>query len=347
MVIIFHWIPNAHHFILPFGSWGVELFFVLSGFLITKVLLESREAAESKKESKGSVIRKFLLRRSLRIFPIYYLSLVVILLFDRTNVSGVRDNLFYFFGYASNFLYFKTQQFNFPVAHFWSLAVEEQFYLVWPWFVLFLPWRYVKPFLWCSIVFGIVSRIYLITAFPSSTVTADVLTPTCFDGFSIGGLFAFYTVKHKSNIEETIRRINIAGLATFLLMLVFLITDFNKLSVLHRTLDSIFFLALIANAYKGYTGIAGKVANNRTLIFLGQISYGLYIYHLLTPWLTGIVLNVVSRIKTSLVITIVSGYRNATLFPRFTYDFLILLIVSTASWYLVEKPINKFKYYFR
>ena len=181
MVIVFHWVPNSHSFILPLGSWGVEMFFVLSGFLITKILLESRRDAEINFVSKGVVIRNFILRRSLRIFPIYYLSLFAILFFDRANVSGLKDNLLYFFGYASNFLYFNTQNFNYPMAHFWSLAVEEQFYLIWPWFILFLPWRFVKLYLFISILFGIATRVVLSKLFFTNEVTVEVLTPTCFD----------------------------------------------------------------------------------------------------------------------------------------------------------------------
>ena len=223
MVIVFHWSPNSHHFLLPLGSWGVELFFVLSGFLITKILLDDRISAELNGQKKVGVIKNFLLRRCLRIFPIYYLSLIVILIFDRTNVSGLRDHWLYFVGYASNVFYFKTQHFNYTMAHFWSLAVEEQFYLIWPWFVLFLPWKNVKTFFWVFILVGIGSRIILAQLFSTADVTVDVLTPTCFDGFSIGGLFSWYVVKQRQDLEGIIRKINIAGLAAFIIMMVFLI----------------------------------------------------------------------------------------------------------------------------
>ena len=347
MVIIFHWSPNSHHFLLPLGSWGVELFFVLSGFLITKILLDDRISAGVNSQNKIAVIKNFLLRRCLRIFPIYYLSLIVILLFDRTNISGLRDHWLYFAGYASNIFYFKTQHFNYPMAHFWSLAVEEQFYLIWPWFILFLPWKYIKAFFLISIVVGIGSRIILAQIFTTTDVSVDVLTPTCFDGFSIGGLFSWYVVKQRQDLESIIRKINIAGSVAFIIMMAFLIVNFNQLSVFHRTLSSLFFLALIANAYKGFKGVAGKVADNKVLLYLGKISYGLYIYHLITPWLTIVFLNVISKSKNAIGTFFANGYYNMNFISKFTIDLAILLLVSTLSWYLVEKPVNKYKQWFR
>ncbi len=346
MVIIFHWVPDSHSFLLPLGSWGVELFFVLSGFLITKILLDSRNSAEAKKTGKGVIIKNFLLRRSLRIFPIYYLSLFFILFFDRANVSGLKDNFLYFFGYASNILYFKNQYFNYPIAHFWSLAVEEQFYLIWPWFILFLPAKYIKPYLWVSIFFGIISRIILEKLFITHEVTVEVLTPTCFDSFSMGGLFAYYVINENWKVERIIKRLNIVGLISFLVMMLFLITKYNQFSVLHRTIDAVFFLAIIANAYKGYKGIVGNVANNKVLIYLGQISYGLYIYHLLTPWITKVILVLISKLKNSFLNQAIYSYENAGTLPKFTFDLTILLLISTLSWFYVEKPINRYKHLF-
>lgn len=347
MVILFHWLPNSHHFLLPLGSWGVELFFVLSGFLITKILLESRHAAETHQQTKAKAIKNFLLRRCLRIFPIYYLSLIVILLFDRTNASGVKDSLLYFFGYATNILYFHTQQFNYPVAHFWSLAVEEQFYLVWPWFILFLPSRFLKPFLIISIAVGILSRIVFAHAYSYTEVTPDVLTPCCFDGFSIGGLFAYFAFSRRDNLQSVIKAINYAGVGAFVVMMILLTTHFNKFAVLHRTISSVFFAALIANAFRGMKGVVGMVADNKVLLYLGQISYGLYIYHLLTPWLTKVMLNYMSTFKNNVIAAVTTAYNSAALMWKFSIDLIILLLVSSLSWYMVEKPINRYKFLFK
>lgn len=345
MVIIFHWSPAGHHFLFPIGSWGVELFFVLSGFLITKILLENRLKAEAVGESKLHVLKNFIARRSLRIFPLYYLALAVILIFDRTNISGLKDDLIYFVGYASNFFFFKEQNFNYPMAHFWSLAVEEQFYLVWPWFILFLPKRFLLTFLIVSVFIGIASRMLLSNILTYSQVGVDVLTPTCIDCFAVGGLFSYFvTVKH--NLSTVYLFINKIGIASFVLVSVLLITKNNHFSAFMRTFDSLFCLALIVNAYKGITGFAGSVASSKVLIYLGKISYGLYIYHLLTPWLTVIFLNIISRFKSAVIQNITHGYYHSGFFIKFTLDLLILITVASCSWFFIEKPINRYKYLF-
>lgn len=346
MVIVFHWIPQAHHFVLPLGSWGVELFFVLSGFLITKILLEDRLIADKSKTSKLTVIKNFVIRRSLRIFPIYYITLFVVLFFDRADITGLGKNWEYFFGYATNLLYFKTQQFNYPMAHLWSLAVEEQFYLIWPWFILFLPFRFILKFLWIAVIFGIGARIVLSFIFLNSTqVTVDVLTPCCFDSFSIGGLFAYYVVHQKNSTDKIISFLNKAGLVSFVIMIFLLITRNNTFSFLHRTLDSIFFLAVIANAFKGLKGFAGIILNNNIMLYIGKISYGVYIYHLITPWLTKVIFTALLKYET---LNIGSHfYFSLEDSGKLFIDLCILILTAVASWSLIEKPINKYKYIFK
>lgn len=346
MVIIFHWGAISQKYILPLGSWGVELFFVLSGFLITKILLESRLSAQVRSENKLHVLKNFVVRRSLRIFPIYYLALLIILIFDRTNISGLRNNLSWFAGYASNFFFFKTQQWSYPMAHFWTLAVEEQFYLFWPWFILFLPWKYLKSFFIISIVVAILSRL-IFSGYSSGNVTVEVLTPACIDCFSIGALFSIYMVDKKYNINQVIAVINKLGISCFLIVIILLITRVNTFSFLHRTFDSVFFLCLIANAVKGFKGLAGLIASNSIIIYIGKISYGLYIYHLLTPWLTMIFFNILNRFKIKSITVVADSYYHAGLLIKFTIDLIILIIVASASWYLIEKPFNRLKRLFK
>ena len=102
------------------GWAGVDLFFVLSGFLITRLLVESRGA--------DNYFRVFYARRLLRIFPLYYVSLLVLVLLFR--VPG-GESLWYWL-YASNVKATLSGWPSAPLSHFWSLAVEEQYYLVWP-----------------------------------------------------------------------------------------------------------------------------------------------------------------------------------------------------------------------
>jgi len=123
-----------HQEICPFGWVGVQIFFVLSGFLITRILVQAREAPF------GVYLRNFYGRRSLRIFPLYFsvVGLLAIGVAAGVSMNGVREGLIYAATYTYN-LFHATNQFKHSkiIAHFWSLCVEEQFYLVWPFLLYF------------------------------------------------------------------------------------------------------------------------------------------------------------------------------------------------------------------
>ena len=117
------------------GYYGVDLFFVLSGFLITNILLKKNDNTNFKNWVN------FIGRRALRIFPIYYLTILLLLILD---YQPLKKELLYVATYTYNYAweYFELPLSN--ISHFWSLAVEEQFYLVWPIIVLsFLKFKRV------------------------------------------------------------------------------------------------------------------------------------------------------------------------------------------------------------
>ena len=130
LVIIHHWLPQDSVLnIVPNGPLGVNIFFVLSGFLITGILLREKDKAEVLKQKKKTIFRNFYIRRSLRIFPIYYLFLFVLWVIHDPSVQSDGT---YFYTYTSNYLFYSQEFFPARTAHLWSLGVEEQFYLLWP-----------------------------------------------------------------------------------------------------------------------------------------------------------------------------------------------------------------------
>src|SRR5262249_38047027 len=135
LVIIHHWLPEDSWInYTPNGRLGVNTFFVLSGFLITGILLRARDRLESKPgSSPAHMFRSFYVRRTLRIFPIYYLLLTVLWLLGDPEL---HHRPIPYISYTSNFLFFFGEYFPARLAHLWSLAVEEQFYLIWPWLML-------------------------------------------------------------------------------------------------------------------------------------------------------------------------------------------------------------------
>lgn len=136
-VLYYHFYSNA----LPFGIMGVRLFFVLSGFLITGILLQCRRLAETGGQSSLFTLRRFYIRRFLRIFPLFYLVLLVSAVI---NLQGFRDGLWWHAAYLSN-VYFAAGGNAGATIHFWSLSVEEQFYLIWPWLILYVPRAWLPP----------------------------------------------------------------------------------------------------------------------------------------------------------------------------------------------------------
>src|SRR4051794_36933571 len=128
---------------LPWGHLGVSLFFVLSGFLITGILLRERERIGTGELSRKKAIGQFYWRRTVRIFPLYFA--VVLVFAVLLDVGGGRGLWKWLFSYTMNYRIW-LQHYEDPVwSGFWSLAVEEHFYLIWPAIILLAPKRIRIP----------------------------------------------------------------------------------------------------------------------------------------------------------------------------------------------------------
>jgi peptidoglycan/LPS O-acetylase OafA/YrhL len=134
-VLAWHWIPWYLAY-CPLGVISVRVFFTLSGFLITGILLRARRDNEREQGPWWAPVRHFYIRRVMRIFPLYYAVLAIILI---GGVPAAREHFAWHMLYLSNVLQAKMNDIGGSTGHFWSLSVEEQFYLVWPWLVLFMP----------------------------------------------------------------------------------------------------------------------------------------------------------------------------------------------------------------
>ncbi|MFM7726564.1 MAG: acyltransferase family protein, partial [Flavobacteriales bacterium] len=135
-IVIYHFLPEYNLGKLPFGHIGVDVFFVISGYLITAILLEQKSAIGNKLQ----IIRNFIIKRALRLFPAYYLfvSFFAILMLALGLYVWDAGNGIYYFTYTQNILFFNEGMKGVQANHLWTLAIEEQFYLVWPWLVIYL-----------------------------------------------------------------------------------------------------------------------------------------------------------------------------------------------------------------
>jgi len=317
------------------GSCGVTLFFVLSGYLITQILLKGKQAygLGIGKNSQGvfSVLKVFYIRRLLRIFPIYYLTLIVLVLL---NFETAREYIGYHIFYLSNFLYSFKIGFD-HLSHFWSLAVEEQFYLVWPFIILLLPPKFMNVLFFAFLIAGSVFfKFIMAIKYSFNSYAIDLLMPSCIESFAAGAL----TVLLKGKIKNHKLLIFLLG-SSFLL---FFLNQYLVLSsqsfifapvckILSRTIFSLFSgLLLICVTDRVFSGIVLKGLNNKYLVFLGKMSYGVYIYHMFVP---AILIYLQSTFRFSLAGTgfyLLSG-------------FILSFLIAYVSYKIIELPINNLK----
>jgi peptidoglycan/LPS O-acetylase OafA/YrhL len=332
-VMCAHW-WNPYPLGFPAGS-GVLLFFVISGFLITGILLDCWAPADGP-QARWHGIRNFYARRFLRIFPLYYATLAGAALL---NVEPVRQTILWHVSYLTNFYLFDCNQWAGRISHFWSLAVEEQFYLLWPTLVLFLSRRVLSRTILALVLLAPVFRVAVTLACPERTLV-PVLTPSCFDALGIGALLA-YTIREPDGLA---RGLKVAGWLLLAGVPGFLITWIcHRRGIYAAVMGAIFptFLAmifgwLVLNAAKGFRGV-GRILAWKPVAYLGQISYGLYVFHYFAPWF---VYWLLAHLRFS-----EAQIERVTNQPVWNVIAMTILTVGGAalSWHLYEKPINNLK----
>lgn len=320
-VLVFHLGPLWSGF-EPLGIAGVRLFFVLSGYLITSILLVGRRP----EVERGRFISRFYQRRFLRIFPVYYAVLALAFV---AGIPEVRENLVWFGTYATNFL-FVFEGWQGPASHLWSLAVEEQFYLVWPFVILLAPVRHLKAVLIVLGLFGIAWRGFGMAA-GWGDAAVMLVTPASLDTLCIGALLA---LAHHGVItfkEVWLRRSALVGTGTLIFceVLAILNTGSYFRALVVPVGVALLGVWLVDRAAKGFDGVGGFLLGWRPLVYLGKISYATYLLHLFMPsFLVGTLGLRIGEPHTVGYLLIVSG---AT------------ILLASLSWHLFEGPINRLK----
>jgi len=340
-----------------FGYLGVQAFFVLSGFLITPILVNTKKNSDGFK----SFIKNFLTRRILRIFPLYYLYLTLLLLAISFPFVGkleyfapLREQIIYGFTYTYNF-YHQTIFFvhNLFISHFWSLAVEEQFYLIWPLFVFFTPSGKFKKVLIAIILFGPIIRFLTGVAIESTYFPflgkdkaegVYVSTLSHLDAFATGAFFSLYVVKaiKARMVYLTIFSVIILGYITsyystksiFLTSLGYynFMGDSHKYIWGYSALNLCFGLVLYKMKSRSFFPL---IFENGIMVYLGKISYGLYVYHYGVMYLVNTLTNKVMvfynwehtttiRIISVFIALIITIFVSAISFKFFEEKFILL-----------------------
>ena len=347
LVFFFH----AHW--LQVGWVGVQLFFVLSGFLITRILVDM-------KDHLGGLpyFVKFYGRRFLRIFPLYYFYLIIMTLvvflmdfigFMPKYMELFHDQVPYAAAYIYNF-YSASSQFtqntNF-LTHFWSLAVEEQFYLFWPMLIFLVPQKKYKPVFISIVVLSALFRGWILTWNVSSIpaffttdlpIIVNVLPFTHLDAFALGALL---TVAPLPRAREQFLAL-LVGLPILGILIDWLALGHLKITT---SFGYPIFLRLGGKAFWAYTainylfailiyGVARqgwfvRILESRPMAYLGKISYGLYVYHYPIQWF----------------VTAPFGIPVAAQFSLLTFlaSLSLTILVAGLSYRFIEKPLIDLK----
>ena len=331
--------------ILPLGWCGVDAFFVLSGFLITGILLDNKEDSH--------YFTNFYGRRILRIFPLYYFALLLVFVIlrpifsqDETYLNLENLQSWYWF-YLQNWqaTFHGLGSYNI-LSHFWSLAVEEQFYLFWPLIIYLVPKRFLGGTIAFFIVFPIVLRnILLFQHLPSADLKIIYVNTFCrVDSLVIGATIAFIA-RSEYWLPWLIRSIRLLLALSFCGLAAIFISQ-GELGSINPLVQS-FGYSLLAIFFGSLLVSSLSLPENHSFVQilswsplrqLGRISYGFYVYHF--P-----ILFLFRDSLTPYTINLTHSY--------WISELLLLLFFGTAiatiafiSWYGLEQPILKLKKYF-
>ncbi len=336
LVILAHWLPGSPLNRIPNGFLGVVFFFVLSGYLISTNLLYLKRSIGQKEISVGQAFKIFYIRRSLRIFPLYYLVLFLLYLI---NSKIFRGDMIWYVTYLPNILMFKEKIWPGMLSHLWSLGVEEQFYLVWPLLIFIVKEKWLKYLFPGTIILSILFKLSLFHVY-STFFTFDNLLPFCsFDAFGVGAVLAFipFSDDTSGNWSDRIP-FSLGVLCSLILGTLVYMTGMCFLFAFFISAASFF---IIRQAQKGFTGLVGFILDQPAIQYLGRISYGLYIYHNFMPWLWQCITGRERAYPLSIP-TFNSPWLTRPV-VALSAQFILLIVISSISWYVVERPFNNLK----
>lgn len=303
-----------------FGQTGVSLFFVLSGFLITRILINSKD--------NPSYFKTFYLRRSVRIFPLYYLYLtltfIILPLIHNIPVVSFGQQI-YFWVYLQNFASTFRWSISPEPSHFWSLSVEEHFYLFWPLLIYFLDIKKINYAIIITILVAFVTRIFLI----KNGFEVFYFTFSRMDELAVGAILAILEIKGKLNSSNTRK-----FLLIFLLILLPTVGLWTLTTGKGNDIIQIFKFILLSFCYFSLIGIVitikesswlKKIFRLNPMVYTGKISYGLYVYH---PLCFGFI-----RLYTKV----------DSVFYSFVLSFLLTYFIASISFYFFESKFLSLK----
>jgi peptidoglycan/LPS O-acetylase OafA/YrhL len=351
IVLLFHYLNNQYMagdwshlnkleiFVMKITSlgWsGVNLFFILSGYLIGSILLKNKNS--------HNFFKVFYIRRFARIIPIYYVLLIVYLIARHSPAYQPGAELFekefsigYYFLFLQNFMMSALGTFG-PqgLTPTWSLAVEEQFYLIIPLIVRFVNKKYLIYFIGACIALGPVSR-YLSSNWYAEYTHFFSRIDSPVMGFLIAYLLTFRSVHNffEKNLKILVyTTIVLIGLCSFIYL-------YTEIGLFNHTILGVIFGAVVLMALHIKHGIFYKILTTKSLLFLGKYSYCIYLFHQITNHLFHLIF--LGQLKP--VLDNWQGYLVTGL------ALAVTILFSVLSFKFLEGPLlrwaHKYKYQYR
>lgn len=345
-----HWLINYLAETSKYGAGGVDLFFVISGFLIGGILIDNRDSL--------NYFKTFYLRRTLRIFPLYYSLIIIFYGLSWANAYHLITMPVWMLGFTFSSKWYLTFTQNFPMvrdsslgtmilAPTWSLAVEEQFYLTLPFIIRFAP---RKLLIWLVVILICFASIFrtVIWFQTSNTFAVKFLMPSCLDSLMMGVLIAILLRTPKSSILIEKYRLRLM-IPIYIILVIFLhgISNFvlrnstvladNPLIFTNTEISIRYGLLLMLAVTAKPKEMLSRFFCNKVLRKFGELSYFIYLFHLgfyfLVRWQMGI--------NENLPFGIIWGV-------EISLTLLITLVLAQLSWRFFEKPLinygHRFKY---
>jgi peptidoglycan/LPS O-acetylase OafA/YrhL len=310
-----------------FGDVGVWLFFVLSGFLITRILARSRGQIDSGSSTVGDSVGCFYLRRTARIFPPYYLLLAffaVVALFAPVANFGGTEKLAYLL-YGTNVLIAARSEWLGDFGHFWSLAIEEQFYLLFAPLILFVPRRYAMSVCLAFISAGIVTELAL-KATHASAVSIDVNSLINFALLGFGGAIGLNA--NRPAPKWLIGSAAQAAVLCFYLVLPVVFGRWHQSWLLLGKLTAVLVGILLFQIFHGQQSWFVSALQISPIRRIGRISYGAYLIHHFIYF--SMIANFLRHIGAE-----ITAPRSVQVLT----ELAISLILAAFSWQCLERPI--------
>jgi peptidoglycan/LPS O-acetylase OafA/YrhL len=303
------------------GSLGVDIFFLISGFLITYLLI-------AEKTQTGTIhVKFFYFRRMLRIWPLYFFILIItpfVISWLGKKSPDYLPNIFF----LNNFLCIATKEWTYPFSHLWSICIEEHFYIFWPLLISVVPFKRLSEVLIGIVMISIFYRFYIYYTNDNWYFKIYLHTISRMDALAIGGLAAIHHFKKPFGFEiNRLPRVMLLFIAIFLLVIDY---HFNWEGLFLASFKKYIYLILFGYLMLNFSFNSRPLINPPFWVnYLGKISYGIYMY-------SNILVTVIAE-----KIMIVFELDSFLLFAVMNIAFTIL--ISAISYEFFEKHFLKLK----